>query len=214
MIDPLLNDMPPATEIRDRARTKRDVHRWARLMHVYTSMVALFVILFFGLTGITVNHPEWTFGSDISTTSLSGDLPVQSVTGKDTVDFLAISEFAREQLGANGSVDSYDVVNGVASIVYKNPGYSADLFVDLDTNTYEFSVEQQGWVAVMNDLHKGRDAGSGWGWVIDLSGAFLVVVSITGLIMQFFLRKRRRSALISAVGGSVVAIGLIVWVLS
>ena len=214
MIDPLLDERPVSAPERDHAKVKRDVHRWARLIHVYASMVALFVILFFGLTGITVNHPEWTFGSDVSTTSLSGDLTVDAVTAEGTVDFLAISEFPRTELGAKGSVDSYDVVNGVASVVYKNPGYAADLFVDLEKNSYEFSVEQQGWIAVMNDLHKGRDAGSGWGWVIDLSGAFLVAVSITGLVMQFFLRKRRRSALISATVGTVLAIGLILWVLS
>lgn len=184
-------------------------HRWARLIHVYSSMIALIVILFFGLSGITLNHPDWTFGDAVSTSTATGTLPFHPVAADGIVDLLAISEFARSDLGANGSVDSYDVVNGVAGIVYKNPGYSADLFVNLDDDTYDFSVEQQGWVGVMNDLHKGRDTGTSWRWLIDLSGAFLVAVSLTGLVMQFFLRKRRRSALISATVGGVLAVILI-----
>ncbi len=39
-------------------QTKRNTHRWARWIHVYTSMVALVVVLFFGITGITLNHPS------------------------------------------------------------------------------------------------------------------------------------------------------------
>ena len=31
--------------------------KWARIVHAYSSMVALVLVLFFGLTGITLNHP-------------------------------------------------------------------------------------------------------------------------------------------------------------
>ena len=218
MIDPLVSGPPtvptpppPARPAADRSKVKRDIHRWARLTHVYTSMIALVLILFFGLSGITLNHPDWTFGDAVSTRNDSGPLPFDPIAADGSVDLLGISEFARSDLGANGSVDSYDVVNGIAGIVYKNPGYSADLFVDLEANTYEFSVEQQGWVGVMNDLHKGRDTGTSWSWLIDVSGAILVVVSITGLAMQFFLRKRRRSALVSASVGGLIALVLVIW---
>ena len=49
--------------------TKRGIHRWSRWIHVYTSMVALLIVLFFGVTGITLNHPKWTFGDDVDTTT-------------------------------------------------------------------------------------------------------------------------------------------------
>ena len=50
----------------------------------------------------------------------------------------------------------------------------------------------------MNDLHKGRDASSSWSWVIDASAILLVVVSLTGLGIQLFRRKRRTRALVVA----------------
>ena len=39
--------------------------RFARLMrwlHIYLSMLGLAAVLFFSVTGITLNHPDWVFG--------------------------------------------------------------------------------------------------------------------------------------------------------
>ena len=46
------------------------------------------------------------------------------------------------------------------------------------------TVEEQGLLGVLNDLHKGRDTGSKWKWLIDVSALFLVVVAVTGLGIQ------------------------------
>ncbi len=194
---------------KDRASAKRATHRWARWLHVYTSMVALVLTLFFGLTGITLNHPSWTFGDASSRETITGTLGFDvDSDGDGVVDFLPVAESVRSEHDVRGTVDSFGEAAGQGSIAFENPGYSADLFFDVDTGDYELVVEQQGWVAVMNDLHKGRSSGSAWGWVIDLSAGFLVLISITGLVMQFFLRKRRTSALTVAVAGGMVSIVL------
>lgn len=188
---------------------KRTANRWTRWIHVYASMIAFVIVLFFGITGITLNHPNWTFGDDVNTTTTTGQLSIDTTLDDGSVNYLAISEYIRNTYDVSGQVDSFSDTNGQASIAYKNPGYAADLFVDMDTGEYTLTVEQQGWVAVVNDLHKGRDTGSAWKWVIDLSAGFLVLISLTGLTMQFFLRKRRRSALITACVGGIVVLALI-----
>ena len=38
-------------------------------------MISFVVILFFGLTGITLNHPNWTLGSHPSHSTDTGTLP-------------------------------------------------------------------------------------------------------------------------------------------
>lgn len=189
---------------------KRQTHSWARWLHVYTSMIALLLTLFFGITGITLNHPTWTFGSDDVRTSETGTLEFSVTADDGSIDYLAISEYVRATYDVKGSIDSYDTVNGEVTMAYKNPGYSADVFVEVETGEYEVVVDQAGWVAVMNDLHKGRDSGSAWKWAIDISAGFLVLISVTGLVMQFFLRKRRRSALTLAVVGGIASI-LLMW---
>jgi len=222
-IDPLVSEgeTQPSTGRQRATQTKspmskqsRDTLKWARWFHVYSSMIAFLLIFFFGITGITLNHPTWTFGSDIQMSTVEGQLPFSPTFADNTADYLTISEFARSELGVSGSVDSFETTNDTIGITYRNPGYGADLFVDAVDGTYQLNVEQQGWVAVLNDLHKGRDSGSTWSWVIDVSAAFLVVVSLTGLLMQFFLRRRRRSAFISVAVGSIVTVVLTLWVLS
>lgn len=185
-------------------RWKTRTHAWVRWAHVYTSMISLLIVLFFGLTGITLNHPSWAFGDAVERQSFSGTLPA-GTTDADDSDLLAISEFVREDYGIKGTITDYGVEQGEGTISYKGPGYAADLFFEADTGAFELNVEQQGFVAVMNDLHKGRDTGSSWRWLIDLSGGLLVLVAATGLGIQFFLRKRRTRALLFATAGAVLS---------
>ena len=81
-------------------------------------------------------------------------------------------------------------------------GYSADTFIERDSGKYELTETRQGLAAVMNDLHKGRDTGAVWAGIIDVSAGLMVLVSLTGLALIFFLQKRRMSGLIAVgIGG-------------
>ena len=193
---------------RPKSSSEKAVSRWSRWLHVYTSMISLMLVLFFGISGITLNHPTWTFGDELNTTTVKGTFPFElDETGN--VDFLQISEYVRTEHGITADVADYraDAASGLVS--YRGPGYSADVIFDTADSTYEITTDQQGWVGVMNDLHKGRDTTGSWKWVIDVSAGLLVLVSVTGLVMQFFLAKRRRSALIIAGVGTIVGAVLI-----
>jgi uncharacterized protein len=54
----------------------------------------------------------------------------------------------------------------------------------------------------------GRIAGPTWAWLIDLSGWFLVLVSVTGLGLLVYLKKFRISALIAMLVGTVIMLAL------
>lgn len=191
-----------------KARRRRKGQKWTRWLHVYSSMVALMVVLFFSITGLTLNHPEWTFGIDPVAETVSGSLPDGAVDENGTVDFLVVSDYLRDQYGISGDVTDYGITGTEAYISYRGPGYKADAFLDTSTESYEVYVEQQGVIAVLNDLHKGRDTSSAWNWVIDVSAVFLILVSLTGLVLQLFLSKRRRPALTVAGLGALLAVGL------
>ena len=64
---------------------------------------------------------------------------------------------------------------------FKGPGYAADAFVDRKTSAYDVTETRMGVVAIINDLHKGRDTGPAWAQIIDLSAILMMLVSITGL---------------------------------
>ncbi|MCU1365038.1 MAG: peptidase [Ilumatobacteraceae bacterium] len=200
-----LNDRDRATPGKLR---KQATARWVRWIHVYTSMISLLVVLFFGVTGITLNHPNWTFGDGPTTTVHTGTLPA-GWERDGTVDFLNVSEYVRNNFDVKGAVGDYSATTTDGLISFKAPGYAADLTFKVPSGVFTLTVQEQGFVAVINDIHKGRDTDSSWAWVIDVSGGFLVVVALSGLGIQIFQKKRRRSALLVGGGATLVTLLLI-----
>lgn len=186
----------------------RDVHKVTRWLHTYLSMFSLLLVLFFGATGVTLNHPSWTFGTSGSQQVVSGTLPAGFETN-GTVDFLAVSQYLQETEGVRGEATDYSADTTQGSMSFKGPGYAADVFFDVDTGKYDLTVDQQGLLAVMNDLHKGRNTGGTWNWTIDVAGGLLVAVAVTGLGLQFFLKRRRTRAYIVAGVGGLISLVLI-----
>ncbi|MEM7785161.1 MAG: PepSY-associated TM helix domain-containing protein, partial [Planctomycetota bacterium] len=48
-----------------------------RWFHIYVSMVCFGTMIFFSLTGITLNHPTWFGASDFQIEDKSGQLPTE-----------------------------------------------------------------------------------------------------------------------------------------
>ncbi len=198
--------VPAARRVRVARPLKVRVYGLMRWLHIYTSMISLLIVLFFALTGVTLNHPDWVFGTQEVTKNTTGTLPATWQQGGKP-DWLTVVEYLRATAGVKGIAGNY-VTAGSAdpqdSLSFHAPGYSADVFIAKDTGAYRLSVTQQGFVAVLNDFHKGRDSGGAWAWVIDVSGGFLALIALTGLGLLVFLKKIRRSALLTMLGGAVL----------
>jgi uncharacterized protein len=180
--------------------------KWSRIIHVYTSMIALIAVLFFAVTGVTLNHPNWTFGGKVERTTVEGTLP-EGWNADGVIDWLLVAEHYRQEHDVRGLVAEKDGDVTDGSITFKGAAYQADAFFNED-GSYELTIETQGAMAVLNDLHKGRNTTSSWRWLIDVSGIALAMVSFTGIFLQLFLRKRRRAAFVSAAAGGVVVLTL------
>ena len=57
--------------------------------------------------------------------------------------------------------------------------------------TYE--VTTRGWIAYLNDLHKGRHTGTAWSWFLDLFAGAAVIFCLTGLLLLQLHAPRRPS---------------------
>ncbi|WP_083488755.1 PepSY-associated TM helix domain-containing protein [Pedobacter borealis] len=84
-----------------------------------------------------------------------------------------------------------------------NVNNQADSFIDRETGKYELTTTRFGAVAVINDLHKGRDSGKAWSWIIDISAVLMTLVSISGIILICFIKKKRLSGFIIAAVGTI-----------
>lgn len=173
-----------------------------RWLHTYLSMASFFVLLFFAFTGLTLNHAEW-FGDKPVITKTTGKINITWVKTKDTasIDKLDIVEFLRRNNKIKGAVSDFRIEEDNVSVSFNGPGYAADVFINRSDGTFKLSETQLGLIAVLNDLHKGRDTGKGWAILIDVIAVFMMLVSLTGLTMIFFMKKKRTKALLIAVVG-------------
>jgi uncharacterized protein len=74
--------------------------------------------------------------------------------------------------------------------------------------SYRLTISYQGTVGVLNDLHRGHDAGRSWAWLIDVSGIFLVLLSLTGVGLLFYLKEVRLTGFATMAVGAVLMIVL------
>lgn len=202
----------PARQVekRENAAWKRQLARWARWLHIYLSMASFAILFFFAVTGLTLNHQQWFAGRE-KTTQYQGRVDPHWLSGN--VSKLEIVEYLRSHHSISRAVSDFRVDDGQVSVSFKGPGYEANAFIDRQTGTYDVTETKMGLAAVLNDLHKGRDSGKAWGWVVDASAVFMTVVSVSGIVLILFLQKRRFSGVLAATVGAVLCcIIYVLWV--
>ncbi|MEM8669118.1 MAG: PepSY-associated TM helix domain-containing protein [Planctomycetota bacterium] len=182
-----------------------------RWLHIYLSMLSFTALMFFAFTGITLNHPTWFGAAEQTMRDESGQLPTQLVT--DEVDKLMVAESLRSTHKLSGRVTEFEIDDFECMLVFKGPGYAADVFVDRESGSYTLTEITTGPMAIMNDLHKGRDSGKHWAWVIDISAIIMMLMSVAGFGLLFYLKRRRVSGVVTAVVGTIAFIAAwAIWV--
>ena len=151
---------------RGRSRKTRAgvIFRW---LHIYVSMASFGILFFFAVTGLTLNHADWFFADQAVTTKAKGSVPAAWVApGAREVARLEVVEHLRRLHGVRGLVGEFRIEDESCAVSFRGPGYAAEALVERATGAYELNETRMGFVAVINDLHKGRDSGAGWSLVV------------------------------------------------
>ena len=168
-------------------------------------MLTFAVVGFFSLTGVLLNHPDWTLGIRPKTVETKGALDPGLLAKPD---WIAVEAHLRAKDGLQGIAGEDQADDREASLRFSGPAYTADVTIDRKTGAYTVKTERQGIVALLGDLHRGKDAARPWSWAVDASGYFLTLISLTGLGMVFFLKKVKAKALVTALAGIVLMLVL------
>jgi len=193
---------------------KRRFAHLARWLHTYLSMLSFAILLFFAVTGLTLNHAEW-FDNQQRPALYHGTL---NKTWVNTTESGGVAKdelvnYFRHTYRTKGALSDFHVDGEQCEVLFKGPGYEADATIDRETGKYNLTVSPFSLVAVLNDLHKGRDTGKKWSFVIDFSAILMTLVSLTGLTLIFFLNKRRSSGLLLlAIGALLCCFVYFLWI--
>ncbi len=193
----------------------RFIASWSRWLHIYLSLFDVAIILFFSVTGLTLNHPDWFF--DKHTSEQQGQLDTTSLNnGADhpadwdendyshQVSKLEVAEYLRATHRLQGGVSDFLVFEDECELTFQSPGYAATARINCQSGDYTVAVTANDLVSVFNDLHKGRHSGGAWSVVIDVSAILSVVVSLTGFLLISCLQVRRCSGILAAVLETIV----------
>jgi hypothetical protein len=190
-----------------------------RWLHIYLSMFSLAVVLFFSVTGITLNHPDWFFAEAERREQAEGDISLKWLQGgspaagddadpSSKVSKLDVVELLRKTHGIHGALAEFRVDDRECMVTFKGPGFAADAFIDRESGHYTLTQTYHGFIALINDLHKGRDTGPIWSAVIDLSAMLMTIVSLTGLVLLFYLKLRRVPGLVVVLIGTIIVVSI------
>jgi len=162
----------------------RNLVNWSRTIHIYFSICLLVILVFFSLTGITLNHVDFFTAEPDVTEKVVNPLPAfplddqgQIANSPELADFLG-NEFDIE---LNKAILTQD--GDFLFVDYRTPG--ATVFIEIDQVLQEALGEttDYGFVAMLNDLHKARDSTTLWKWLLDISSVLLVLFSLTGFVL-------------------------------
>lgn len=194
--------------------------RWVRPLHAYSSMLMLFILLFFTLTGITLNNRQW-----LPTPSISNDVELPLAEKFSDVAFeidtaqqqgQAVWQWLKSEQGLSGGELSVQWLadESLLMLDIKRPGGYTLVEVFPEEQLVWYENQSLGWMAVVNDLHMGRYTGKAWSWFIDLSAVVILFFTLTGFWLVLFHPKRRSRTLMLSGLGTLLMLFLYSWMLS
>jgi len=182
-----MSDSTSMIESPSRARLSRSAF-WKgqlRTWHWISSALCLAGLLLFAVTGFTLNHASSIEAQPTTETReipLSTALLAMVAKARNGVPLEAdvADAFERETNVAVAGRDA-EVSDGEVNIDLAAPGVDSYITVDTAAGTASYERIHRGTIAVLNDLHKGRDAGPVWAVFIDVIAVACVIFSLTGL---------------------------------
>lgn len=174
--------------------------RFLRWLHIYVSMIVFVVFVFFALTGLTLNHPDWQLTAGQVSETTGFELPVALQGLEFTPDKLQqaaqaqrIAAWLRTDQQVQGAVFAfdYDADEHLLELDFKQPAGFSNAQIELETGVVTLNREFGGYLALLNDLHKGRYAGTAWKWLIDLVAIACLIFAGSGFYLLWRQPARR-----------------------
>ncbi|WP_084615799.1 PepSY-associated TM helix domain-containing protein [Solimonas flava] len=182
---------PALAAVQRRAWWLKTLHQW----HWCSSAICLVAMLLFAVTGITLNHAAQIKTKPI-VTQRDGQLPHDLRAGLAAAAHdgraplpEALRDWLARELGVHAEEGEWSPDELYLSL--PRPGGDAWLTITLPDGAWQYERTDRGWIAWLNDLHKGRNTGAMWTWFIDLFAVACVLFCVTGLCLLQLHAGRR-----------------------
>jgi hypothetical protein len=178
-----------------RAFWLKQLHSW----HWISAGLSLACMILFAITGITLNHAAQIKArpavTEASATLPAPLLPRLAEMPEETTTPVpdAVARWASEALKVSIAGKPTETTAEEIYVALPMPGGDGWITIDRATGEAHKEITSQGWIAYVNDLHKGRNTGRVWYWFIDIFAAACVIFAVTGLALLWLHSRSRPS---------------------
>jgi hypothetical protein len=189
---------PPRSSAKPRTAAEIAFYRQCRAWHGYLSALAFMALIFFSVSGILLNHPDWVARDSTDPVTQSVQLaPAELATAlKAGNPGQAFAGIVEQKISLRGAYTSADIDKSQVLLRFEGIKGNSDVTIDLKNATAQVSVQNSDAATMLDDLHRGKNAGAAWRALIDIAGILILVLSIVGYILFFSLNYRLRTSLV------------------
>jgi hypothetical protein len=187
-------------------------YRLCRMLHAYLSAFAFIALIFFSITGLLLDHPDWLAGRARETEvrlTIPAAVLAQAKAAKDPNAVLAADIARRTRLV--GAYRSGEAEDGQANLRFEGVKGASTILLDLATGQADITVEHATALTVIGDLHRGKNASVPWRAVIDITAVLVLALSVIGYVLFFSLRFRLRTSLALTIASLLVLFAVFAW---
>lgn len=212
--------VPARSRVSRRAFWLKQFYLW----HWVSSAFALAAMIFFAITGITLNHAA-SFSSKPQVLKTQAKLP-EALLARISVDQdgqvkekakrvlpVELRDWLRESVDADPGPRLMEWSEEEIYVDLPRPGGDGWMTIDRSTGAIRKEVTTRGLVAWLNDLHKGRNTGDAWILFMDFFSVVAIIFCLTGLALLVVHARRRPMTWPVVVGGILLPFIVIVFFL-
>ena len=188
----------------------KQLHSW----HWMSAAVSLVGMFLFAATGITLNHAG-AIGATPVVTDKAGTLPpallreLKIPAAADTPLPPRVAAAVANAVGLDPAGKAGEWSDADVYVALPRPGGDAWVSIDRTSGAITSEVTSRGWIAYLNDLHKGRNAGGAWSWFLDVFAGACILFTLTGLLLLQLHAKHRPTTWPIVAAGVAIPIVLI-----
>ncbi len=192
--------------------SKRDLYAYSRMLHAYISAFAFLALMFFSLTGLFLNNPQWFQTVKSPTQEQSLTLPAQDISSalKAKVPMNELAKAVGRHTVVRGIYKSGEIIEDEALLHFEGVKGKSNIVINLKSGLTEVTLEHASPLSVIQELHRGKNSGHIWKIVIDITAYLILALSLIGYILFFSLRFRLATSL-TLTGISLLVLGAIFW---
>ena len=177
-------------------KQKNNIYRSSRKLHTYVSAAAFLLLLFFAFSGLLLNHPEWFQGerTQVETTITLPTNELQKALATSAPE-VALADAIQQHTNLPGDLSSFEDLGDGYQLAFRGLAGSGSVFVDTETGETEIRIRKATLTDKIHVLHKGKNTGALWSWIIDLTAYLTLGLSLFGFIILFTVKMRLRNSM-------------------